>query len=142
MRPQVRVAVFGVQIRRRNFRYFSNLLKILNFKKNFHRKRRDTARVTIPKAKHIGLSFFKRTDPEKPIGYNDPPSCGGAGLVSVVASIVFSTDLVAPSNSRQVSIRTFEERLRIHDFTSILVQVLLKKLLNSLEIIKTHYIYY
>ena len=88
------------------------------------------------------MSFFKRTDPEKPIGYNDPPSCGGAGLVSVVASIVFSTDLVAPSNSSEVSIRIFEERFRIHDFTSILVEALLKKLLNSLKIVKTHYIYY
>ena len=60
------------------------------------------------------------------------------GWISVGSSIVFSTDLDAPSISNDASIRNFAKRLRIHDFTIILVEVLLKKLLNSLKINKTH----
>ena len=42
---------------------------------------------------YIGLSFFKRTDSVRTVLYNVPPSCGGTGLVSVVASTVFSTEM-------------------------------------------------
>ena len=44
------------------------------------------------------------------------------GWISVGSSIVFSTDLDAPSISNDVSIRIFGKRLRIHDFTIILVE--------------------
>ena len=60
------------------------------------------------------------------------------GWISVESSIVFSTDLDAPSISNDANIRNFAKRLRIHDFAIILVEVLLKKLLNSLQINKTH----
>ena len=56
-----------------------------------------------PTCKDIGLSFFKRTDPARSICYNVPPTCGGAGLVSVVASTVFSTEINSTGSQLNVS---------------------------------------
>ena len=70
---------------------------------------------------HIGLSFFKRTDQSRSIIYNVPPSCGGAGLVSVVASTVLDGNgwYVISAQRR---IRIFGKRFMGSEMRSIFVQ--------------------
>ena len=48
-------------------------------------------------------------------------------MLPVIASNVFSADLDAAAISNDVTIRIFENRLKIHEVTSILVEVVAKK---------------